>query len=104
MLICECLRPRLGRRSTILRVPISTEERVAIALWFLANTLSYRLVGQQFSIARSTVAGILTGVCLEKELELLSLVVKPSPPAEVNNAQNFFQCRLHYFVQCGVSY
>lgn len=31
---------------------------MAIAVWFLANTMSYRMVGQQFDVASSIVAGV----------------------------------------------
>lgn len=82
--LLERMRPSLERQTTHMRDTIAPDERLAIALWFLANTLSYRLVGQQFGIARSTVAGIVVDVCLAMENTLLSSVVRPGPYVEVS--------------------
>lgn len=45
--------------------------------------MSYRVVGQLFGIARSTVAGLVINVCLTMETELLSFVVHPGSPAQI---------------------
>ncbi|KAL8181296.1 UNVERIFIED_CONTAM: hypothetical protein K2H54_053088 [Gekko kuhli] len=66
-----------------MRTPIPVDERVAIAIWWLANTVSYRLLGQQFGLARSTVAEIVIEVCLALEMELLSSVIRPGPTAQL---------------------
>lgn len=83
MWLVDRLRNRLQRQTTTLRKPLSPEECVAVALWFLANSIIYRLVGQQFGLARSTVAVVVIEVCLVMEAELLSIVVCPGLPAEV---------------------
>ncbi|XP_060103238.1 putative nuclease HARBI1 [Heteronotia binoei] len=58
-----------------MRTAVSVEERVAVALWWFANTTNYRLVGNQFGLARSTVAGIVAEVALAMELKLLKKTV-----------------------------
>ncbi|KAL8182687.1 UNVERIFIED_CONTAM: hypothetical protein K2H54_061893 [Gekko kuhli] len=45
-----------------MRVPVSMERCVAVAVWWMANTMSYRAVGHQFALAQSTVAGIVVEV------------------------------------------
>ncbi|XP_054831616.1 putative nuclease HARBI1 [Eublepharis macularius] len=73
--IVEVLRPRIERQRTVMRAPIATEKRVAITVWWLANRECYRLVGQQFGVARSTVAEIVVEVCFAMELDLLHKTV-----------------------------
>ncbi|XP_048345353.1 putative nuclease HARBI1 [Sphaerodactylus townsendi] len=73
--IVEVLRPRIERQHTVMRAPIATEKRVAITVWWLANRECYRLVGQQFGVARSTVAEIVLEVCFAMELDLLRATV-----------------------------
>ncbi|KAL8172645.1 UNVERIFIED_CONTAM: hypothetical protein K2H54_004720 [Gekko kuhli] len=51
------------------------ERRVAVAVWWMANTMSYRTVGQQFGLARSTVAGIVLEVTRAITERLLDRVV-----------------------------
>lgn len=84
MWIVDRVRSRLERRSTRLHDPLPVDERLAVVLWFLANSITYRLVAQQFGLARSTVAVVVIEVCLALEAELLSTVVCPGPPAEVS--------------------
>lgn len=69
------LRPRLERQCIVMRDAMCVEEHVAIAIWWLANTTSYSLMGNTFGIARSTIAGIVMEVCLAMEQELLRWVV-----------------------------
>lgn len=69
---------------TRMQSPIPVEECMAIAIWWLANTLSYRVLGQLFGVGRSTVAGIVIDVCLAMEAELLSPVVRPGPPVQMS--------------------
>ncbi|KAL8186166.1 UNVERIFIED_CONTAM: hypothetical protein K2H54_065643, partial [Gekko kuhli] len=55
-----------------MRAPVSVERRVAVAVWWMANNMSYRAVAHQFGLARSTVAGIVvevTGAITERLLE-----------------------------------
>lgn len=79
------LLPGLRRNNTHLRSSISPEERLAIAIWYLAETTSYRIVGQVFGVGRSTVATIVVDVCLLMEQEIYARFVRPGPPAEVGS-------------------
>lgn len=86
------LRSRLQRQSTRMRQPIPLEEHVAIVVWWLPNTISYRVLAQLFGVARSTVAGIVIDVCLAIEAELLSSVVCPGPVLQVSILLNQYPC------------
>ncbi|XP_015276416.1 PREDICTED: putative nuclease HARBI1 [Gekko japonicus] len=77
--LVDCLCGRIERQGTNMRMPIPMEERVAITIWWLANTNCYRQVGEHFGLARSTIAGIVVEVCLAIELELLESVIRPGP-------------------------
>ncbi|KAL8182185.1 UNVERIFIED_CONTAM: hypothetical protein K2H54_046959 [Gekko kuhli] len=82
-----------------MRCPIPVDERVAIAIWWLANTVSYRLLGQQFGLARSTVAEIVIEVCLAMEMELLSSVIRPGPTAQQDPANETTIMTYYYHIQ-----
>ncbi|KAL8172644.1 UNVERIFIED_CONTAM: hypothetical protein K2H54_004658 [Gekko kuhli] len=58
-----------------MHVPVSVEECVAVAMWWMANTMSYRVIGHQFGLACSTMAGIMVEVTLAMKQELLNRVV-----------------------------
>ncbi|XP_060094422.1 uncharacterized protein LOC132571642 [Heteronotia binoei] len=88
--LVEQLRPTLERQSTEMREPVPVDERVAIAVWWLANTTSYRLVANQFGIARSTVAGIVVEVTLATEQELLTRAVYLGPYQRVEQIRRGF--------------
>ncbi|XP_075780666.1 uncharacterized protein LOC142827931 [Pelodiscus sinensis] len=60
--LCEWLAPALRRRDTCMRPAIPLQKRVAIALWKLSTPDSYRSVGNQFSVGRSTVGAVLMQV------------------------------------------
>jgi len=51
---CNKLTPTLKRTDTILRWPLSVEQRVAVALWCLGTPTEYRTIAHLFGIARST--------------------------------------------------
>lgn len=59
--LCNWLAPTL-QQDTHLHHAIPLEKRVAIALWKLATPDSYRSVGQQFGVGRSTVGAVLMEV------------------------------------------
>ncbi|KAL8190756.1 UNVERIFIED_CONTAM: hypothetical protein K2H54_060570 [Gekko kuhli] len=70
--LVDALRDVLHRRRTEMRAPVSVEWRVAVAVWWMANNMSYRAVAHQFGLARSTMAGIVvevTGAITEQLLE-----------------------------------
>ncbi|XP_075759624.1 uncharacterized protein LOC112545077 isoform X1 [Pelodiscus sinensis] len=60
--LCEWLAPALHRRDTRMRPAIPLQKRVAIALWKLSTPDSYRSVGNQFGMGRSTVGAVLMQV------------------------------------------
>ena len=53
--LCDLLSPALKRQNTNMRAALTVEKRVAIALWKLARPDSYRSVGNQFGVGKSTV-------------------------------------------------
>ncbi|KAL8206488.1 UNVERIFIED_CONTAM: hypothetical protein K2H54_005364, partial [Gekko kuhli] len=60
--LVDALRDVLRQQRTEMRFPMTVERRVAVAVWWMANAMSYRAVGHRFSLARSTVAGIVVEV------------------------------------------
>uniref|UniRef100_A0A8C3HBD3 DDE Tnp4 domain-containing protein n=1 Tax=Chrysemys picta bellii TaxID=8478 RepID=A0A8C3HBD3_CHRPI len=55
MELCDLLSPAPERQNTKMRAALTVEKRVAIALWKLATPDSYRSVGNQFGVGKSTV-------------------------------------------------
>uniref|UniRef100_A0A8C4VPV7 DDE Tnp4 domain-containing protein n=1 Tax=Gopherus evgoodei TaxID=1825980 RepID=A0A8C4VPV7_9SAUR len=55
MELCDLLSPALKRHNTKMRVALTVEKRVAIALWKLATPDSYRSVRNQFGVGKSTI-------------------------------------------------
>uniref|UniRef100_A0A452HJ44 DDE Tnp4 domain-containing protein n=1 Tax=Gopherus agassizii TaxID=38772 RepID=A0A452HJ44_9SAUR len=53
--LCDSLSPVLKRHNTRMRPALTVEKRVAIAIWKLATPDSYRSVGNQFGVGKSTV-------------------------------------------------
>ena len=58
---CNELRPYIVRQRTILREPVSVEERVALTLWRLATSIEYRTLAALFGIGRSTACTVFLG-------------------------------------------
>ncbi|KAL8219281.1 UNVERIFIED_CONTAM: hypothetical protein K2H54_017480 [Gekko kuhli] len=71
----ESLRDRLQWERTVMQEPVPIEKRVTAGVWWMANTMSYRAIGQQFGLAQSTVAGIVMEVTHAIADELLGRVV-----------------------------
>ena len=61
--LCEELTPFVERRDTNYRKAISVRERVAITLYRLADTASYRTGSNLFGVGKSTVCQIVLEVC-----------------------------------------
>lgn len=91
--IIHRLHPRLQCTKTYIHAPISVKELVAITMWWMANTLSYRLIREQFGVAQSTIAGIMVEVCRAMEAKLLHLVVRPGLVDKVSNTH---RCHLQF--------
>ncbi|CAM4514589.1 unnamed protein product, partial [Caretta caretta] len=75
MELCDLLSPGLRCKNTKMREALTVEKQVAIALWKLAMPDSYRSVGNQFGVSKSTVgAAVMQVVNTIKDL-LISRVV-----------------------------
>ncbi|XP_025060606.1 protein ANTAGONIST OF LIKE HETEROCHROMATIN PROTEIN 1-like [Alligator sinensis] len=61
--ICAELTPELRRQTTNMRVPLSVEKRVAIAIWKLATPNCQRSVANQFGVGKSTAGSAIREVC-----------------------------------------
>ncbi|CAM5102211.1 unnamed protein product [Natator depressus] len=71
MELCDLLSPALKCKDTKMRSALTVEKQVAIALWKLATLDSYRSVGNQFGVGKSTVLQV-TNAIID---QLLSRVV-----------------------------
>ena len=69
--VCDKLRSTIEKQDTIMRKAVSTEKRVAIALWFLATGADYRTIGHLFSVSKSTVCVITKEVYVAIVVRLL---------------------------------
>ena len=61
--LCKELKPYIARQRTILREPVSVEERVAVTLWRLATNVEYRTLGSLFGLGTSTVCTVVLDTC-----------------------------------------
>ncbi|CAM4634261.1 unnamed protein product [Caretta caretta] len=75
MELCDLLSPALKRKDTKMRAALTVEKQVAIALWKLAVPDSYRSVGNQFGVGKSTVGAAVLQVANAIIDQLLSRVV-----------------------------
>ncbi|CAM5094281.1 unnamed protein product [Eretmochelys imbricata] len=57
MELCDLLSPAMMFMNTKMRAALTVEKQVAIGLWKLATPDSYRSVGNQFGVGKSTVGG-----------------------------------------------
>ncbi|KAL8181999.1 UNVERIFIED_CONTAM: hypothetical protein K2H54_038580, partial [Gekko kuhli] len=77
--LVDALRDVLHQRRTEMHAPMS----VAVAVWWMANNMSYRAVAHQFGLAWSTVAGIVVEVTRAITERLLERVVYLRDPDKV---------------------
>ncbi|CAM5130584.1 unnamed protein product, partial [Natator depressus] len=75
MELCDLLSPALKRMNTKMRAALTVEKRVATALWKLATPDSYRSVGNQFGVGKSTVGAAVMQVAHAIKDLLISRVV-----------------------------
>nr|XP_048722580.1 lebercilin-like protein isoform X1 [Caretta caretta] len=75
MELCDLLSPALKRMNTKMRAALTVEKRVAIAPWKLATPDSYRSVGNQFGVGKSTVGAAVMQVAHAIKDLLISRVV-----------------------------
>ena len=60
--LCNELRPYITRQ-TVVREPVSVEERVAVTLWRLATNIEYRTLSSLFGLGCSTVCIVVLDTC-----------------------------------------
>ncbi|CAM5115742.1 unnamed protein product [Eretmochelys imbricata] len=75
MELCDLLSPALRCKNTKMRAAPTAEKQVAIALWKLATPDSYRSVGNQFGVGKSTVRAAVIQVANTIKDLLISRVV-----------------------------
>ncbi|CAM4671232.1 unnamed protein product [Caretta caretta] len=75
MELCDLLSLALKRMNTKMRAALTVEKQVAIALWKLATPDSYRSVGNQFGVGKSTVGAAVIQVAHTIKDLLISRVV-----------------------------
>ena len=63
--LCAELSPHIAKRDTNFRKAIAVRHRVAIALYWLADSARYRTIGNLFGVGKSTVCTIVKQVCEE---------------------------------------
>ena len=61
--LCAELSPHIAKRNTNFRKAIAVRHRVAIALYWLADSSRYRTIGNLFGVGKSTVCSIVKQVC-----------------------------------------
>lgn len=61
--LCDQLRSSISKSDTTMRKAISTEQRVAITLWFLSTGSDYRTIGHLFGVSKSAVCVVMKEVC-----------------------------------------
>ena len=75
--LCRELSPHISKRDTNYRKAITVRHRVAITLYWLADTAHFRTIGNLFGVGKSTVCGIVRQVC---EVIVNVPYGRPSPP------------------------
>ncbi|KAL8221101.1 UNVERIFIED_CONTAM: hypothetical protein K2H54_059272 [Gekko kuhli] len=99
--LVENLRDRLQRERTVMREPVPVEKRVTIGFWWMVNTMSYRAIGQQFGLARSTVAGIVRELTHAIADKLLRRVVYLRNPDRALGKAQSMSSTVHAFPPSG---
>ncbi|KAJ8286305.1 hypothetical protein GJAV_G00036930 [Gymnothorax javanicus] len=78
--LCNKVKPAIERRNTVLRMCVPVEKRVAIALWKLATSSHYGIVGHRFGVGISTVCKCLREFCQAvNEIVLPEVLPEPKP-------------------------
>ena len=82
-----------------MRKAISTEQRVAITLWFLSTGSDYRTIGHLFGVSKSTVCVVMKEVCTAIVECLLPKYIKIPTGATLRENVEAFKTELG-FPQC----
>ena len=61
--LCRKLEPYIERQCTVMRLPISIEQRVAVAIWSVATNVEYRTISELFGIGKATACVIMNDTC-----------------------------------------
>ena len=59
--LCRELKPYIERQCTVMRLPISVEQRVAVAIWRLATNVEYRTISEL--LGKATACVIVNDTC-----------------------------------------
>ena len=97
--VCDELRSTIEKQDTIMRKAVSTEKRVAIALWFLATGADYRTIGHLFNVSKSTVCVVTKEVSAAIVKRLLPEYIKIPTGARLRAVVDGFKT-IHGFPQC----
>ncbi|XP_067139320.1 uncharacterized protein [Centruroides vittatus] len=97
--LCAAL-PEMKRNNTHLRRCISTEKRVAIALYTLASSSEYRTISHLFGVGKSTVCKIVIDFCNAVINNLMSTAIQfPQTKNEIDlKIRDFYE--IWNFPQC----
>lgn len=74
--LCNELRPFIQKKTTLLRMPVSVEKRVAVTIWKLSTNVEYRTLSNLFGIGLSTASVIVAETCDAISSNLLKRYVK----------------------------
>ena len=97
--LCDQLHSSISKSDTIMRKAISTEQRVAITLWFLSTGSDYRTIGHLFGVSKSTVCVVTKEVCAAIVECLLPQYIKIPTGAALQENVEAFKTELG-FPQC----
>ncbi len=97
--LCDKLRTTIGKKDTIMRRAVPTEQRVALTLWFLATGADYRTIGHLFGVSKSTVCLVTKDVCASIVGLLLPEYIRVPVGAALKEVVEGFK-NSHGFPQC----
>lgn len=91
--ICRSIGHSIARQDTTFRKCIPIVKRVAIAIFQLASTTEYRVVGSLFGVSRSTVCNCVREFCRAVIDILMPKFIRIPTPAEMEGMATFFEER-----------
>ena len=92
--LCVELSPHILKRDTNFRKAIAVVHRVAITLYWLADTAHYRTIANLFGVGKSSVCGIVKKVCeVIVRILLPRYIYVPQNRQEVQDKINGFESR-----------
>jgi Stage III sporulation protein D len=91
-LLCDRLRPSLEPSEFSIQLPLSVEKKVAITLYKMASCSEYRVVANQFGVAKSTVHTAFYEVVKAINLLIPEMITMPTPE-EVQEIANAYEAK-----------